>query len=101
MFHSIVEAVAYYGEKNPQKLCVADETGSLSYQELLNRIEQVAGKLKTVGIQKEEKVAVECTQNADFLICALACQLIGAVFVPLEKANSLTIFESCSIILEH
>ncbi|MBQ4531136.1 MAG: acyl--CoA ligase [Lachnospiraceae bacterium] len=85
MFRSIVEAVAYYGEKNPEKLCIADEIEALSYQEVRDRIGQIAEKFQAMGIRKEDKVAMECTQDARFLICGLACQLIGAVFVPLEK----------------
>lgn len=88
MFRSIVEAVAYYGEKNPEKLCIADETEALSYQEVRNRVGQTVKKFQSMGIQKEDKVAVECTQDANFLICGLACQLTGAVFVPLEKNAS-------------
>lgn len=85
MFQSIVEAVAYYGENTPEKLCVVDEIKTLTYSAFWNGINEAAEKLKHLGIGKEDKVAVECTQNADFLICGLACQLLGAVFVPLEK----------------
>lgn len=58
MFRSIVEAVAYYGENNPEKLCIADETEALSYQEVRNRVGQIAEKLQSMGIQKEDKVAI-------------------------------------------
>lgn len=88
MFRSIVEAVAYHGEKYPEKLCIADEVEALSYRDVINRAGQIAQKFESMGIQKEDKVAVECTQNANFLICGLACQIIGAVFVPLEKNAS-------------
>lgn len=88
MFRSIVEAVVYHGENTPEKLCIVDETKALSYQEVLIRINDIAEKLKDIGIHRQDKVAVECTQNADFLICGLACQLIGAIFVPLEKNAS-------------
>lgn len=88
MFCSIVEAVGYYAEHQPFKLCIADEIEALSYKEVFQRANYMASYLKKLGIQKEDKIAVECTQNAKFLICALACQLIGAVFVPLEKNAS-------------
>ena len=43
---------------------------------------------RALPIRKQDKVAVECTQDANFLIYAIACQLMGAVFVPLEKNAS-------------
>lgn len=88
MFCSIVEAVGYYAKSQPSKLCIADETQAFSYQEVFDKANVAAGYLKKIGVQKEDKVAVECTQNAEFLINALACQLLGAVFVPLEKNAS-------------
>lgn len=85
MFRSIIEAVAYHGKNTPEKICVVDETKALTYREFWIHINDIAEKLKKLGIQQQDKVAVECTQNADFLICGLACHLMGAVFVPLEK----------------
>lgn len=88
MFHSIVEAVAYHGENTPEKLCIVDETKALSYGEVWIHVNDIAEKLKVIGIEEYDKVAMECTQDASFLLCGLACQLIGAVFVPLEKGAS-------------
>lgn len=85
MFQSVIEAVAHHGENTPEKLCVVDETKALTYGEFWVGINEVTEKLKKLGINKEDKVTVECTQNAEFLICGLACHLMGAVFVPLEK----------------
>lgn len=88
MFRSIVEAVAYHGENTPEKLCIVDETNALNYGEVLIHVNDIAEKLKAIGIERHDKVAMECTQDAHFLLCGLACQLLGAVFVPLEKSAS-------------
>jgi acyl-CoA synthetase (AMP-forming)/AMP-acid ligase II len=88
MFRSIVEAVAYHGENTPEKLCIVDETNALNYGEVLIHVNDIAEKLKAIGIERHDKVAMECTQDAHFLLCGLACQLPGAVFVPLEKSAS-------------
>ena len=88
MFSSIVEAVFHHAEKNPAKLCMADETESLTYKEFSNRIWITVGKLKREGIKSGDRIAVECTQDAQFLIFCMSCHFIGAVFVPLEKNAS-------------
>ena len=88
MFHSIVEAAFHYAEVNPSKLCIADETENLTYKGFSNRIVTTAEKLKAEGIKSGDRIAVECTQDAQFLIFCLSCHLIGAVFVPLEKNAS-------------
>ena len=88
MFHSITEAVAYYGKKYPEKLCVADQTQALTYQEICKKIVLLREKIKALELKSEDKLAVECSQDANYLIAALACQLSGVIFVPVEKNAS-------------
>lgn len=85
MFQSIVEAVAYYGNTQPEKLCIADEITKNSYADVWTKVKQISYKLCELGVKKSDYVLVECTQDAKYLICDLACQLIGAIFVPLEN----------------
>lgn len=59
MFCSIVEAVFHHAEKNPTKLCIADETEKFTYERFLHSIMNTAQKLENAGIQKGDKVAVE------------------------------------------
>ena len=88
MFESIVEAVADYAAKNPDKLCVADKSGAYTYGEIWKKTKIAAQKLQTLGIEKKDFVMAECTQEADYVICDLACEYMGAVFVPVEHRAS-------------
>lgn len=88
MFHSIVQAVAYHAEKEPDKLCVADQMQTLTYGEIWHRVLELKEKMRQLGLKTEDKLAVECTQDSNYLVCALACQLSGIIFVPLEKNAS-------------
>ena len=88
MFESIVEAVASHAAQNPDKLCVADKDGSYTYGEVWDRARAAAQSLERLGIKKKSCVMAECTQDADFLICDLACEKYGAVFVPVEHRAS-------------
>ena len=84
MFKSIVEAVFSHAEKQPGKLCLADESRKVTYGEYKKEICRMAAFLKKLGIKKDEKVVAEASQTVDFLALELAVQLLGGVFVPVE-----------------
>lgn len=88
MYGSIVEIVADYAGKDAARLCVADKSGAYTYGEVWEKAQAGARKLAAMGIQEKECVMVECTQDAGYLICDLACELRGAIFVPVEHRAS-------------
>lgn len=85
MVESIAEAVRAHATQIPDRLCVADGKDSYSYGQIWEKVLSYAAFLHKKGLQGGDCVAVECTQDASFLICALACQLSGFVFVPVER----------------
>lgn len=85
---SIVEAVANYARKTPAELCVADGFGEYTYAMVWENVCTLARFLCWEGVKEKDCIMVECTQDARFLICDLACELIGAVFVPVEHKAS-------------
>ncbi len=88
MHESIVEIVASHADKKPEGLCVADKKGAYTYGDVWRLAKAAACRMKGMGIQKGDCVMVECTQDAEFLICDFACELCGAVFVPVEHRAS-------------
>ncbi|MBR5799530.1 MAG: AMP-binding protein, partial [Lachnospiraceae bacterium] len=85
MFCSIMDAVRYHALHTPEKLCVADGIADYSYLTMYEKAGAVATCLQNAGVKQGDRVTVECTQNAYYLICGLACQLLGAIFVPVEN----------------
>ncbi|MBQ8503961.1 MAG: acyl--CoA ligase [Clostridia bacterium] len=85
MFRSIVEAVFSHAEAQPDKLCLIDEARTVTYSQYKAEICRLASALGTLGIEKGEKIVVEASQTIDFLALELAIQLIGAIFVPVER----------------
>ena len=96
-FNSIVEAVFYYAEVQPGKLCIADRNRELTYSEFKMLLCRYASSFSRIGISDGDKVIVEAVQNALFPAVEFALHLIGAVFVPLESNCS---FEKMSAIAE-
>ena len=85
MFRSIVEAVLYYAEKQPDKLCLADDGGSVTYSQYAEKILKFASYFKAQNIKKGSRVVVEASQSIDYLAIQLALQIMGIVFVPVER----------------
>lgn len=85
MIHSIVEAVALHSKETPEKLCAADGRYEFTYSEFWKQIIGYARHLKELGIEKGDHVVVRNSQNTVMLITGLAVQLVGGIFVPIEK----------------
>ena len=85
MFDSIVEAVFHHAQADPEKLCLADDAGQISYRAYADRIARLAGSFHRAGIARADRVVVEARQSIDYLATELALQRIGAIFVPLER----------------
>lgn len=85
MAGSIVEALAGYAKTQPDKLALADGKAEFSYLEAWKQVCGYAEYLKEIGVEAGDKVVVRNSQNAAMVISQLAIQLLGAVFVPIEK----------------
>lgn len=82
--NSIVEAVFTHAASQPDKLCLADDTGRVTYREYADRISLFAGVFADDGIGSGDRVVVEACQTIDYLAIQLALELLNAVFVPVE-----------------
>lgn len=85
MFESIVEAVAAHAEEFPDKLCIVDTAGEHKYNALWTDVQNAAQTLQAKNIKRQDCVMVECTQDFRFLVLGLACELLQAIFVPIER----------------
>ena len=85
MPESIVEAIALHAQATPDKFCIADGRNELTYREYWECIMGYAKHLQELGITKGDCVVVRNSQNVPMLVTGLAIQLLGAIFVPLER----------------
>ncbi len=67
----------------PERLAIIDAKGSLNYGELRALIDHFALHLLDIGIQPEERVALQLPNWREFLIARFALARIGAVTVPM------------------
>jgi long-chain acyl-CoA synthetase len=84
---TIAELVIYISEnKNNNNFTNSLKNGSwvsFSTKEFSSKIFVLAENLLGIGVKKGDKVAIFCDSSSYWLICDLACQLIGAITVPI------------------
>lgn len=89
MGNSIIEILKQTADTDGERLCVVDWQGEHTYKRIWDNIVNVAWNLKGLGVQARDCIMVECTQDARFLVCDFACNLLGAYFVPIEHKAAL------------
>lgn len=82
---SIAQIVAEYAKIQPQKLCLADGKREIDYQSYWKYITGYARHLRQLGVKPKDCVVVRNSQNIEFVVAGLAIQLLGGIFVPVEK----------------
>lgn len=82
---SIVESVALYAKEQGEKFCIADRKNELTYRDYWEGIYGYAKHLQDLGIKNGDAIVVHNSQSVETLVSGLAIQLLGAVFVPIER----------------
>ncbi len=85
MYCTIIEAFVHHATCTPNKICIVDEEKEYTYSNAFERLKGIVALLREKKVRKGEAIVVECTQDADYLLLSLACQWIGAIFVPIEN----------------
>jgi amino acid adenylation domain-containing protein len=70
--------------RTPEALAVCDETGSLTYAELVRRAALLAERLRERGAGADTVVGVCLPRGADLVTAELGVLLAGAAFLPLD-----------------
>ncbi|WP_300456060.1 AMP-binding protein [Desulfobacula sp.] len=81
---NIAWCVQRWAELHPNKSAIIFEEQTISYKELLDRVERTSYWLLTIGIEKGDRVAVMLNNCPEFMELFLACSKIGAIFTPLN-----------------
>lgn len=81
---TLIEVLLSHAENSGDRLCVADDTSSYTYRELLDTALRAGALLKKHCPKEGERVLVECSQDAGFIVCEAAISMAGLIFVPVE-----------------
>ena len=85
---TILEAVKEHASsERADRVCLADGKGSLTYKELWEQINALAALFKS-RFEGREYALISCTQDREYIVSILSCQLSGIIPVPVEKSAS-------------
>ncbi|WP_082548995.1 class I adenylate-forming enzyme family protein [Rhizobacter sp. Root404] len=82
------ELFAQSAKRYPQRVALKDDGESLTYEEVLTRVELLAASLQSQGMHDGSRIAILAPNCNLALVGALAVFRLGAVWVPLNVRNS-------------
>jgi acyl-coenzyme A synthetase/AMP-(fatty) acid ligase len=62
-------------------------SGYLTYGQLTKKVNQMSSVLKSLGIQKNDRVLLAMSNSVEFVVSTLACLQIGAIFHAIPSNN--------------
>lgn len=71
----------------PDAPAAGDPVRRLSYGALVDEVAGVAGELMERKVRPDERVVLAIANSVDFVVAALACLWVGAVFVPVALTD--------------
>jgi acyl-CoA synthetase (AMP-forming)/AMP-acid ligase II len=81
-----LDALLGGGQPSHAAFVVPDDGQVISYGEVANRIETLAGRLAAAGVKRGDRVALTLPNGPDFVQLLLAVTLLGAAAAPLNPA---------------
>lgn len=83
---SICQFLQVHSAKNPASIAIKDKYNQLTYQQLSNRVNQLANYLRKQGIQPDTLVGIYTERSIDSAIAILGVLQAGGAYVPLDPA---------------
>ncbi|KAF2768151.1 nonribosomal peptide synthetase 10 [Teratosphaeria nubilosa] len=74
-------------QATPDAIALEDKTTTYTYAELDQKIEELSGRLRRYGVQRDVQVGVLLPRSADYVVTCLATLRAGGAFLVLELAN--------------
>lgn len=82
--HSLPQLFEQVALRTPDAPAAADENEALSYQQLSQQVDIMAGQLATMGIGHGDLVGIFAHRSLDFLIGILGTFKAGAAYIPID-----------------
>lgn len=81
LYHVLFQANC---QQHPHRTAISADNGTLTYQELDERSNQVAHELRRLGIGREQRVGLMVQRNTNWPVAALGILKAGAAYVPMD-----------------
>ncbi|MET7392045.1 AMP-binding protein [Dactylosporangium sp. NPDC005572] len=82
--HHVPDLLLFGVRRTPDKVCVAQGDASLTFAQVHGRAGRAGAVLQAHGVRRGDRVALLAANELQFLELQVACQRIGAAFVPVN-----------------
>jgi natural product biosynthesis luciferase-like monooxygenase protein len=72
--------------RTPEAAAVTFHGHTLSYRQLADRVDRLAGELAARGVQARDRVGIATERGIDMVVAVLATLQVGAAYLPLDPA---------------
>ena len=90
---SFAELLRRAAATRPDEPAVADGEQGLSWQQLADRVAQLAAAFAHSGLRPDDRVAIQAASSVEFVLCYLAALQAGLVVVPVNPGYTLAELE--------
>lgn len=87
MGQDVLSSVLGHAARAPHRPAAKDDNRDLSYGQLVEATAAMAAGLRARGVTAGDRVALHLPNSVDFVVSALACLWVGAIFVPVGAAD--------------
>ena len=92
-FNNFYELITFQAKKRKKKVALFVDDEKISYGEILEKVDRLAGFLAEKGVKKGDKVALFLRNSPEFIYTIFAVSKLGAILVPINtflKEDELT-----------
>ncbi|MER7416463.1 AMP-binding protein [Micromonospora peucetia] len=82
---ALLDVLRGHAVADPTRTAVDGETGTLTWQELRDAVDDLAGRLRAAGTRPGDRVVVDTVRGVPALLGLLACLAADTVYVPLSR----------------
>src|SRR5665213_2429703 len=83
----VLSVIIGHAGTSPDRPAVKDLDRELTYAELAQEVDGLASGLIREGVEEGDRVALHLPNSVDFVVAALACLRMSAIFVPLAVTD--------------
>ena len=92
-FNNFYELIVFQAKKRSKKIALFSDQEKITYGDMLQKVDSLAGFFVEQGIKKGDKIALFVRNSPEFIYTIFAASKIGAVLVPINtflKEDELT-----------
>ncbi len=85
MTKNLIKCIEENTEIVKNKVAIFDRKGQITYDELISKVQKIAGYFVTIGLKKGDIILLEALSEIDYVLVYLAAQQLGAITAPIER----------------